>query len=382
MTHHTNEYRHIQLISFCFQVKTSNRTLGNLKNSRLQCDELFTLLKSIQLSDEHAIKIRELNQDHELLFDKWMLMLSKGFNVILYGLGSKQLLINRFCQLKLAKIPLIIVNGFFPTLTVKDILTTIFNEIINVKTTARNNHELVDVIAATFRSSPDTHFFLIIHNIDGPMLRKTKDQHILSRLAKIPNIHLVCSIDHINAPMMWDQTCMSNFNFLWYDCTTMLPYTNETAFETSGYMQQSGELGLAAMCNVFRSLTTNAKSIYMLLARNQLDHNKDPTYQGICSNAIFELNELSELTVILLFSQFTGMSFKDLYRACREGFYVNSDTVLRTQLTEFYDHNMCKNKRSVDGTEYLSIPIDKNILGQFVEQQSNWSKHLPFGKMF
>lgn len=63
------------------------------------------------------------------------------------------------------------------------------------------------------------------------------------------------------------------------------------------------------------------------------------------------------------------MSFRDLYRGCREGFFVNSDTVLRTQLTEFYDHNMCKNKRSVDGTEYLVIPIEQNILQQFVDQQ-------------
>lgn len=262
------------------QNKTSNRTLGHLKNSRLQCDDLFALLKSIKLSEEHATKIQELNKDHKSMFAKWMIVLSKGFNVILYGLGSKQRLIHQFCQSELAHRPLMIVNGFFPTLTVKDILHTITTEILNVKMSCRNNHESVGAIAAAFKSSPQTHFFLIINNIDGPMLRKTKDQHILSRLAKIPNIHLICSIDHINAPMMWDQTCMNNFSFLWYDCTSMLPYINETAFETSAYMRNSGELGLAAMSNVFRSLTSNAKNIYMLLARNQLKNSKDSNYQG------------------------------------------------------------------------------------------------------
>lgn len=225
-------------------------------------------------------KIHELNEDHELSFGKWMTVFGKGFNVILYGLGSKQRVIHQFCLQQLADRPTIIVNGFFPTLTVKDILHSITTEILKIKTATRNNHEAVDAISMAFKSSPDTHLFLVINNIDGPMLRKTKDQHIISRLAKIRNVHLLASIDHINAPMMWDQTCMSNFNFLWWDCTTMLPYTNETAFENSAYMRNSGELGLAAMCNVFQSLTTNAKGVYMLLVKDQLKNNKDANYQG------------------------------------------------------------------------------------------------------
>lgn len=60
---------------------------------------------------------------------------------------------------------------------------------------------------------------------------------------------------------------------------------------------------------------------------------------------------------------------KDLYHGCRDKFLVSSDLALRTQLTEFVDHNMAKMKRSIDGTEYLTIPIDQYILHQFVEQQ-------------
>jgi hypothetical protein len=43
--------------------------------------------------------------------------------------------------------------------------------------------------------------FLIIHNLDGPMLQSNKSQDILSRLASMDHIHLVASIDHINAPL-------------------------------------------------------------------------------------------------------------------------------------------------------------------------------------
>jgi hypothetical protein len=52
--------------------------------------------------------------------------------------------------------------------------------------------------------------FIIIHNLDGPMLQSNKSQDILSRLAKMEHVHLVASIDHINAPLSEFLFC-SNF---------------------------------------------------------------------------------------------------------------------------------------------------------------------------
>lgn len=65
------------------------------------------------------------------------------------------------------------------------------------------------------------------------------------------------------------------------------------------------------------------------------------------------------------------MTFKDLYQKCREGFLVSSDSTLRTQLIEFVDHNMAKIKRSQDGTELVSIPINTEILSLFTQQQND-----------
>jgi hypothetical protein len=45
------------------------------------------------------------------------------------------------------------------------------------------------------------HVYLIIHNIDGMAFRTPKAQTVLSILATIPQIHIVASIDHINAPL-------------------------------------------------------------------------------------------------------------------------------------------------------------------------------------
>lgn len=232
------------------------------------------------MSREHQCRLAEMVQSHKANFNRWMLEMSKGYNILLYGSGSKQQMLHEFCETHMADKPLIVVNGFFPSITIKDILQMIKVNLLDINTNSRNDHEAVDLIASTLKSIPNGHVFLVINNIDGMMLRKTKDQHIISRLAKIPNFHLIASIDHINALLMWDQTCMNNFNFIWYDCTTLLPYKNETAFENSVFFQNSGELNLAAMSNVFQSLTKNARGIYMILVKSQIANQKDSNYQG------------------------------------------------------------------------------------------------------
>lgn len=238
-----------------------------------------------------------MNKDLEEYFDTWMLDMSQGYNIIIYGVGSKQMLLHKFCERHMADRPVMVINGFFPTITMKEILQMIKSDMLEVNTTTHNEHEVVDLIAATLSGLDDCHLFLIVNNIDGPMLRKIKDQHVLSRLAKIKNVHLVASIDHINAPLMWDQTCMNNYNFVWYDCTTMLPYENETAFENSVFLQNSSDMDLAAMNNVFQSLTTNARGIYKILVDAQITNQKDSNYSGnhfipenICNLIFYFLN--------------------------------------------------------------------------------------------
>ena len=134
------------------------------------------------------------------------------------------------------------------------------------------------------------------------MLRSNKAQDILSCLASIPNLCVLASVDHVNASLLWDQVKRSKFNFFWWDTTTFLSYQEETSYESSLLVQQSGSLALSSLRNVFLSLTSNAKSIYVLLATYQLNNNSNVN--------------------------FTGMAFKDLYRAAREEFLVSSDLAL------------------------------------------------------
>ncbi|KAL7854630.1 hypothetical protein SRHO_G00168200 [Serrasalmus rhombeus] len=323
------------------KVLTSDRTLQKLQTPKLDRETLLRLLggKPSCYIDE----INELNKKHEKNFSKWMLQLHMGFNILLYGLGSKKLLLEKFRTTILSDSVHMVVNGFFPSITLKSILNAITGEMLEHEGTFRTPMDQIDFIVKTLKKDPDNHIYLIIHNIDGPMLRGEKNQQALGQLASIPNMHLLASIDHINAPLVWDHTKMSWFNWLWYETTSFLPYTEETSYENSLLVQQTGALALSSLTHVLRSLTPNARGIFRLLAEFQLENKDNPSY--------------------------TGLSFQDFYQRCREAFLVNSDITLRTQLTEFRDHKLIRTKKGADGVEYLLIPVDAGTLTDFLEKE-------------
>ncbi|XP_053977529.1 origin recognition complex subunit 2 [Hylaeus volcanicus] len=323
------------------KVITSDRTLERLHNSRLTKKKLEELLASQNdVSMQHKKNIYSLTESYTTLFPMWYFIMEQGYTVLLYGLGSKRCLINNFHK-GISYHPSLIVNGFFPSLTVKDILNGIINDLLELSCPA-NTSECIDLIERKMKKNPKDRLYLLIHNIDGIMLRSNKAQDILSCLASIPNVCVLASVDHVNTPLLWDHIKRSKYNFFWWDTTTFLSYQEETSYESSLLVQQSGALALSSLHNVFLSLTSNAKSVYILLAKYQLSNS---------SNA-----------------NFTGMAFKDLYRAAREGFLVSSDLALRAQLTEFIDHKLVKVKRNIDSVEHLVIPLTNGLLKQFLEE--------------
>ncbi|KAM3967183.1 origin recognition complex subunit 2 [Aphomia sociella] len=322
------------------KITTSDHTLARLKNLNLT----ENLGVDSEMSDEHKSRIMELNLSYEHLFHKWLYVLSENFNIILYGIGSKRSVLHQFQMQKLQDFPCIVINGFFPSLTIKNILETIIIDLLGNSHVPSNIGDVVKLIDMQLTEN-DMDLFLIIHNIDGTMLRNSKAQTMLSNISQIKNVHTIATIDHINAPLLWDHSKLSKFKFTWWDVTTFLPYNEETSYENSLMSHRSGALQLSSLKSVYLSLTSNAKGIFNIIIEYQLENQKQAHYQGL--------------------------PFKDLYSKCREQFLVSSDLALRAQLTEFLDHKLVKMKRTYDGSENLVIPIENSLLQQFLEQQNS-----------
>ncbi|XP_028925292.1 origin recognition complex subunit 2 isoform X1 [Ornithorhynchus anatinus] len=300
------------------KVLTSDRTLQKLQRAKLDQQTLRNLLNKV--SPTFSAELKQLNQQHEQLFHKWMLQLHLRFNIVLYGLGSKRDLLEKFRTSMLQDSVHVVINGFFPGITLKSILNSITEEVLDHMGTFRSVLDQLDWIIHKFKEDSSLELYLLIHNLDSQMLRGDRSQQILGQLSALPNIYLIASIDHINAPLMWDHSNQSLYNWLWYETTTYNPYIEETSYENSLLVQHSGALALSSLTHVIRSLTPNARGIFQLLTKYQLENKDNPSY--------------------------IGLSFQDFYQQCREAFLVNSDLTLRAQLTEFRDHKLIRTKKA------------------------------------
>ncbi|XP_077581281.1 origin recognition complex subunit 2 [Stigmatopora nigra] len=324
------------------KVLTSDRTLDRLHTPKLDRERLVQLLA--EKPSCYISKIQDLSTNHKKHFSKWMLQLQLGFSVLLYGLGSKIELLEEFRSSYFSQEMHLVINGFFPSITLKSILNTLTWEVFEHQGTFRTPSDQIHHIAQTLKKT-NSHIYLIINNIDGPMLRGEKTQSALGQLASLPNIHLVATIDHINAPLVWDQFKQSQFNWVWWECVTFKHYTEETSYENSLLVRQTGALALSSLTHVLRSLTPNARGIFKLLMKFQLENKDNPSY--------------------------AGLSFQDFYQRCRESFLVNSDLTLRTQLTEFKDHKLIRTRKGPDGVEYLTVAVNANTLLDYLENEEN-----------
>lgn len=323
------------------KIATSDHTLNHLQTPRLSPEALQMLLSDVTAS--HPVERKNLVESHVQMFSQWMISLCENFSIFLYGLGSKKLLISQFQEQYLSDFDNIVINGFFPSLTLKSILNTITEDILDHTGSFHSFHDQLEFIKNVYESPDAEPLFIVVHNLDGPMLRSDKVQTTFASLASLSRVHLIASIDHINAPLIFDSGKMSCYNALWFDATTLSPYSEETSYENSLLVQQSGALALSSLVHVFKSLTPNAKGIFLMLARYQLDQKDNSNY--------------------------VGLSFSDMYQRCRETFLVNSDLTLRAQLTEFKDHKLIRSKKGHDGTEHLLIPLDPSTLEDFMAQE-------------
>lgn len=325
--------------------KTSNNTLSKLPT--LEHADFIQAIK--RAPAKHAPEIEMLRLLYEEQFSQWFFELVSGFNLLIYGYGSKRQLLTQFATTMLTDAPLIIVNGYFPTITIKEILDKISSTALNYSGPTGTLQEQVAFIRAYF-AQPERDvqkLYLLIHNIDGTGLRAEKVQSALSLLASCPHIHLIASIDHINANILWDTVKSSRFNWVWHELTTFRPYLTETSFENS-IMVRQGELGARGIQFVLASLTSNGKGLFKVLAEHQIQAETNADDNGGAGGG----KNYMEL----------GMAYNALFKKCQENFLVSNAVTFRTQLTEFRDHRIVQSKKGPDGVEILYIPLSAGVL--------------------
>lgn len=61
---------------------------------------------------------------------------------------------------------------------------------------------------------------------------------MLSSLAACKQVQLIASMDHVNAPLLWDRQAATGFNWLYQDLTTFAPYWTEVSHMPSLFAER------------------------------------------------------------------------------------------------------------------------------------------------
>lgn len=82
--------------------------------------------------------------------------------------------------------------------------------------------------------------------------------------------------------LVYDNTKLGDYNFLWMDCTNYSPYTVETRFIEPLMVKNTGSThALSGLNNFFKSLTSNAKRILLLIIKNHIENKNNKKHAGI-----------------------------------------------------------------------------------------------------
>ncbi|OGM39802.1 origin recognition complex subunit 2 [Aspergillus bombycis] len=348
--------------------RTSNNTLN--KVSLLTHEEYFE--KMAQYTDPCREEKAFLLDVHHRSFPQWNFEFEQGYNICLYGYGSKRPLLQNFAEWlyqKNSSAPpsIVVVNGHTPNISIRSIFATIVTAVLGADIPSKLGSqpiEVLELLQSVLKSrSSQRPITVLINSINAPPLRRAANQALLARLAATPKIHLLVTADTPNYLLMWDISLRDQFNFVFHDCTTFAPFDTEfdVVEEVHNLLGRKGRRagGKEGVEFVLKSLPENARNLYRLLLTEIISmfdegHNSDDEMDGGAGRDGDGKDDV-------------GIEFRSLYQKATEEFIASSEMMFRTLLKEFHDHQMITSRLDPSGMEILGVPLPRDEMEGVLE---------------
>ncbi|XP_038720458.1 origin of replication complex subunit 2-like isoform X2 [Tripterygium wilfordii] len=239
---------------------------------------------------KHEKEVSALMESYKSLYPQWVFELRCGFALLMYGFGSKKALLEDFASIALTEYSVIVINGYLQSINIKQVVVAMAEVLWDQlkssgKTTSaslgkvqqpfssRSMDDLLSFLNGSRKHENDFDICLVIHNIDGPGLRDSETQQYLAQIASCSHIRIVASVDHVNAPLLWDKKMVhTQFNWYWNHVPTFAPYTVEGVFFPLILSHGSASQSAKTATIILQSLTPNAQSVFKILAEYLLSH--------------------------------------------------------------------------------------------------------------
>lgn len=352
---------------------TSNNTLN--KVTLLTHEEYFEKLSKYE--DPCRQEKEFLFNLHLRSFPQWDFEFNQGFNICLYGYGSKRRLLQSFAdwvyhQHSPTPPSIVIVNGHTPNISIRSIFATIATAVLGADLPSKLGSqpvEVLELLQSVLKSrSSQQPITVLINSIDAPPLRRAVNQALLARLAATPMIRLLVTADTPNFLLMWDINLRDQYNFVFHDCTTFGPFDAEFDIveEVHGILGRKGRRvgGKEGVGFVLKSLPENAQNLYRLLLTELITmmdegHVSDDEMDGGGGQSAGPDGDSSKDEI--------GLEFRMLYQKATEEFIASSEMMFRTLLKEFHDHQMITSRMDSSGMEILGVPLSREEMEGVLE---------------
>ncbi|RPD59253.1 origin recognition complex subunit 2 [Lentinus tigrinus ALCF2SS1-7] len=264
---------HTSFDAYFLQASKPSRTSSNVFSALvppLTPEEYSAVLTKLQTDPRERERVLWRDpKTRRACFRRFKTELREGFNLLMYGYGSKREFLNAFAKdLARTGAHVVVANGFQPSFAFKDLLAGIERVpgvLDGPSSSSSASHGAggmdaqVQRIHAFFSTEDAPELYIVIHTIEGNAFRVPKNRAALALLALAPRIHVVASTDHIASAQRWSlselfarkpepssasaSTSASSdaqapsgvvpsrgFAWLWHDLTTLAPYDFELAY--------------------------------------------------------------------------------------------------------------------------------------------------------
>ncbi|EJF62699.1 origin recognition complex subunit 2, partial [Dichomitus squalens LYAD-421 SS1] len=398
---------------------------------------VFSQLVPPLTPEEHAAALARIQQDprerervlwrdaraRRAWFRRIRTELAEGFNVLLYGCGSKRELLNAFAvDVARRGHHVVVANAFNPAFAFRDLLGAIERVpgVLDLSAAAEASptsagggaDAQVQRIHAFFSREQAPELYVVAHNVEGGAFRAPKHRAALALLALAPHIHLVASVDHIAAPARWSLSELfarkpdppasfdrpvsptksrrasqepsqglgprRGFAWLWHDLTTLAPYDFELAYADPGALAGAAALrgtraptasaaALAAAAKGAGGAAAAAVVVTETAARHVLASVTQKAKKLFVLLGTRQLESESEaVDGVREKEKEAAYDYDRLFAAARDNFVATNDTALRALLGEFRDHGLVVATTDAAGAEALWIPMRREGLLRIV----------------
>lgn len=236
-------------------------TLASYAQTLAQYDNVYC-----SRANEQGVAEEIVSQQYESEFPSWLEELEQGFNLLLHGFGSKISVMDSFAKRASTRGHVVVVRGFDALANLGELVAAIEGCVdggdasesrikgkgpalivppgVGVQVSAIEG-KVRRVCKALAVGVAQRDVFLVIHNIDAPALRQAKTISLIALLAAQPRIHLIASVDHIRAALIFpihlatarpSSTTGTSVDLetraltlVYHEVSTRVPYTVEVA---------------------------------------------------------------------------------------------------------------------------------------------------------